>query len=99
MFTTLGKPGTGKTKSLINAIYHETNGKGILVCENPTRMIEKLYTWGFPDLRCISYSDYLKLENSNEIYYIDCLEKLLEEFAKPRGKIQGWSYTLLNSTD
>ena len=50
MFTILGKPGTGKTKSLINAIYHETDGKGILVCENPTRMIEKLYTWGFPDL-------------------------------------------------
>lgn len=53
--------GTGKTHKLLEAANNE---KAIVVCNNPEGMRVKAEAYGFNDIKCISYGEYV-----NEVFY------------------------------
>lgn len=90
MFVVEGMKGTGKTKILAKYIHDKKVDKGFLVCANTTKMIEKLYTWGYKDVRVISYKDFLELDpliKSENEYYIDNINKFFSYLM-----IDGYTY-------
>ena len=94
-FVIEGPRGIGKTKQLADYIYNHNLDNSFLVCANTTKMIEKLYTWGYKEVKVISYKDFLELDFSAKIdheYYIDNLNEFLTYL-----KIDGYTYTWKNN--
>lgn len=56
MYRIIGKRGTGKTKKLLMKAK-ETNA--IVVCKDPTRMVEKAYHYGITGLNFLTYLDFM----------------------------------------
>jgi hypothetical protein len=87
MFVVSGGKGTGKTKELAQKAK-ETNG--ILVCENPTKMRERIYKYGITGVNIISYDDFV--DCSVTVYGQPIYIHNLEELIKYRwSEIEGFS--------
>lgn len=74
-----GARGTGKTRELIEYAFEN---EYTIVCENPERMMERIYSMGYATIRVISYQDYLDLLMNIETpipegYVIDEIESFL----------------------
>lgn len=71
------EPGTGKTKELMQMCANEG---ATLVCANPEAMYVKADAYNLPDIRIISYDDYLRNSSNldGKLYYLDDIDEFLE---------------------
>lgn len=75
MYRIIGKRGTGKTKKLLTKAQ-ETNA--IVVCKDPTRMVEKAYSYGITGLNFLTYLDFMHRGiNFHGKFVIDDVEAFL----------------------
>lgn len=70
----IGPAGCGKTKKLLQKV-NKTNIP--LICSNPQSMIIKAYAYGFKDISCVSYEDFIHNIKSYKKFYIDDLDEFL----------------------
>ena len=71
MFKIIGARGIGKTKKLIEKA---SMSDGLIVCKDPTSMLEKIHEYGYSRIQVVSYKDYkeyFKNKTENEINYSD----------------------------
>lgn len=66
---------TGKTRRLMEEC---AKNKGVLVCLNPYRMMEKARAYGLTGFGIISYYDYMNNPSKDFLYYIDELENFIQ---------------------
>lgn len=82
-----GGKGTGKTKALV---AQAVAADGILVCENPIAMRERVHGYGIAGLEIISYEEVLTNKSTKPIYIHDINQFIARNF----GNIKG--YTVCN---
>ena len=76
MYRIIENRGTGKTSRLM-LLAKENNG--ILVCANPTAMIEKARSYGLVGFDIISYEDYLDDNyDRQKPCFVDELERFVQ---------------------
>lgn len=73
----IGPRGIGKTRKLVEAA---AKVNGVIVCKDTARMIEKLYGYGYQDLRVISYEDFITCDKAEDKFFIVKLCELLSLF-------------------
>lgn len=80
MYKIIDDKGTGKTSRLM--LLAKENG-GVIVCANPTKMIEKAHFYGISGIEFLSYQEYISLYKLNSIkqpVFIDELDSFLKNF-------------------
>ena len=80
MFKLLGTRGTGKTYELCKEASKDKNS--VIICSNPLAMKEKIKSYGFPEIECMSYNEIKKIPKKNNIYIDEIDALLLEVYPK-----------------
>lgn len=85
----IAERGTGKTAQLINLAV-ENNG--VIVCENPTHVVNKGYEMGITNLTVLSYGQYsIEKGNLQQPVYIDDVDSY---FAELDANVAGYTVSL-----
>lgn len=92
MFVVSGAAGIGKTKALCNYVYENYLERGVLVCRDTTKMLNKLHNWGYKGIKVVDYDEFLNMsakERCNHLYYIDNVNRFMSYAG-----VDGWTYNV-----